>query len=98
MTLTEFFIFVAFTVGVFCMLDKALSLLWPNEDQKVMDEWQKIRKTLEAHGGNVPEEFSNELDARIGARSAEGHRQTRTLRGDITRLWERCRQITKTRY
>ncbi len=103
MDMVQFLLFIALLIAVFVLVDRIAAIWWPNEDRREMDEWQKLRRILEVPGESVPGESSSFLNDRTGvtwteATGAGARPRSRTLRGDITQLWERCKRITRTRF
>jgi hypothetical protein len=99
----QFLLAIAVVILIFIVVDRIAAFLWPDQDKELMDEWQAIRKTLDQPGASVPEEFWKKVADRTGAtptqnQGAGARPPTRTLRGDIIRVWERCKRTIRTRF
>lgn len=92
MSYAQFFAIIAIFIGAFIILDGLLSIWWKNGELP----WQS-QKTHDRPGVSEHERYLSELRDLTSAKSANGHRPSRTLRGDITLLWAHFKQITRTK-
>ncbi len=93
----QFFLLIGGVIALFIVVEYIGRFIWPDKDRELIEEWQAIQKTLDQPGASVPDEFWNKVSDRTSAKSASARQPSRTLRGDITRLWALCKRITKTK-